>query len=232
MGSILFMRKDKLLAIKLRKGGKSYNQINSLLNIPKSTLSAWLKNIELSSTAKEKIQSRVRATSLAKLIRRNKDQTKIADEKHRKIRELARQEATRMLKIPLFIVGTSLYWAEGYKKGADGSRWKGIDFANSDPKMIKIMISFFEKFLRIKRDKIKIQIMVHSQKQIKEAGEFWHNTTRIPKENIIKTYYNISKTSLQKRENKLKYGTIHLRVSNTDLFFRLIGWIDKLKENF
>lgn len=37
----------------LRKEGKSYNQINTLLNIPKSTLSTWFKNYPLSRVIKK-----------------------------------------------------------------------------------------------------------------------------------------------------------------------------------
>ena len=53
------MRKDKNLAIKLRKQGYSYNQINDKLGISKSTLSYWLRDIKISSQAQNKINSRV-----------------------------------------------------------------------------------------------------------------------------------------------------------------------------
>ncbi len=41
------MRKDKEIAIKLRKQGLSYSQIKNKLDIPKSTLSYWLRDIKL-----------------------------------------------------------------------------------------------------------------------------------------------------------------------------------------
>ncbi|MFA5000574.1 MAG: helix-turn-helix domain-containing protein [Patescibacteria group bacterium] len=226
------MRPDKLLAIKLRKNGKSYNQISKSLNIPKSTLSVWLKDLKISNHAQQKIKSRVNATAIAKLIARNKQQTIIAERSHQQIRRAAEKEAKKLLLNPLFLSGISLYWAEGYKQGAFGSKWKSIDFANSDPQMIKLMVLFFVKFLNIEKNKIKIQIMLHDQKDTEKATNFWHITTGIPKENFIKTCHSLSRASLQKVKNKLLYGTIHLRINDVKSFFRLIGWIDGLKISF
>ena len=142
------MRSDKLQAIKLRLSGKSYNQIHEILNIPKSTLSIWLKDVKLGKRAQLKIASRVNKLSITKLVERNRRQTILAKAKHQKIRLTANLEANHLSREPLFIAGTSLYWAEGYKKGWEKSKWKSIDFANSDPAMIRIMILFFQKYLK------------------------------------------------------------------------------------
>lgn len=224
------MRSDKNIAIKLRKSGKSYNQISVSLGIPKSTLSVWLKDLSLSDSAKIKIQSRVNSTAIKNLIKRNKNQTILAEERHERIRKIAREEAKILLSNPLFISGVSLYWAEGYKQGANGSKWKCVDFANSDPDMIKLMVKFFIKFFKIKKSDINIQLMLHNPKNSSKTIDFWHKLTGIPKENFMKTCSVLSKASLQKRNKTLQYGTIHLRVNNVEHFFRLIGWIDSLKQ--
>jgi hypothetical protein len=224
------MRSDKNIAINLRESGKSYNQISASLNIPKSTLSVWLKNLSLSDDAKSIIQSRVNSTAIKKLIERNKNQTVLAEERHKKIRILAKGEAKTLLSSPLFLSGVSLYWAEGYKQGANGSKWKCVDFANSDPDMIKLMIKFFIKFFKIKKSDINIQLMLHNPKNSVNTVNFWHKLTGVPKKNFMKTCSVLSRASLQKRNKTLQYGTIHLRVNNVEHFFRLIGWIDGLKQ--
>jgi len=224
------MRSNKQEIIKLRKSGLSYGQISVSLKIPKSTLSSWLKDVPLSEKARKKIQLRTNSTAIVKLIKRNKNQTIIAQEKHKEIRELGKKESKKLLSNPLFLAGVSLYWAEGYKQGAYGSKWKSIDFANSDPEMIELMILFFTNFLNLEKSEIKIQIMLHNMDGANSAINFWHNLTGIPKSNFIKTCSSISRASLQKRNKKLQYGTIHLRVNNVKHFFRLIGWIDGLKE--
>lgn len=226
------MRSDKNSAIQLRKSGKSYSQISAVLNIPKSTLSSWLKDIIISEEAQNKIRSRVNSTSIVKLIERNKEQTKLAKERHNKIYELAKEESKELLSDSLFVIGLSLYWGEGYKQGAYGSKWKSIDFANSDPDMIKLMMLFFTKFLNLKRSDIKIQIMLHDPKDTDKAVNFWHQLTEIPKSNFISTCHSISSASSNKQKRRLEYGTIHLRINNVEKFFRLIGWIDGLKCKF
>lgn len=225
------MRLDKISAIKLRKSGKSYSQISVILKVPKSTLSIWLKDVKLSNKAQTKIQLRTK-TAISKLIIRNKQKTVVAQERHAKIYELGKKESKKLLRDPLFLSGISLYWAEGYKRGAAGSKWKSLDFANADPQMIEIMVLFFTKFLHLEKTEIKIQIMLHDKKTASEAINFWHNVTGIPKTNFIKTCCSLSRASLQKREKKLQYGTIHLRINDVNRFFRLIGWIDGLKKKF
>jgi len=226
------MRKDKKIAIKLRKQGLSYSQIKNKLDIPKSTLSYWLRDIKLSKIAKEKILKRVNNTSTKALIKRNKQQTVIAKKRADKIRRCAIKEASTLINNKLFLVGVSLYWAEGYKKGAYGSKWKSVDFANSDSKMIIIMMAFFRKICKVKSEKIKIQIIAHKNVKVSRAINFWSNITNIPKEQFIKTYCSINKNNKRKRKrNTLPNGTIHIRINDVKLFFRIIGWIEYLKND-
>ena len=224
------MRKDKLLAIKLRKQGKSYNQISQVLKIPKGTLSYWFGNLKISSKAQEKILKRTHQLNLERLIKRNKNQTVLAKERALIIRAEAKQESISLMNEPLFLSGLSLYWAEGYKKGADGSKWKSVSFANSDPDMIKVIMKFFRKFLVYDDRRIKIQLMAHKNISIDNAITFWSDLTKIPKKQFIKSYVGISKASKGKREpNRLTHGTIHIKINDVKLFFRVIGWIDGLK---
>jgi hypothetical protein len=144
------MRKDKVEALALRKKGFSYNEISKKLEIPKSTLSYWLSDVVISQEAKSRIASRVFAGSVKGLIERNKNQTALAKERAEVIRETAKKEVRNLMKSKLFLVGISLYWAEGYKKGAYGSKWKAVDFANSDPELVKIMMNFFRKICKDK----------------------------------------------------------------------------------
>ena len=225
-----FMRKDKDLTIELRLQGLTYSQISERLGISKSTLSYWLKNIKLDKKATSKISKHIHSTKIVKLIERNKKKTEIARKKNEAIRKVAKKEAKKFIKDPLFITGLALYWGEGYKKGADGSKWKSIDFANSDAVMIKVIMKFFYKYLLIKKTDIKIQIMLHNPDDNEKSVKFWKDITELKEENFIKTSYVISKSSKKKMTTHLPYGTVHIRINNVNLFFRLIGWIDFLKE--
>jgi len=225
------MRKDKTKAIELRRKGFSYNEISKKLEIPKSTLHYWLVNIEMSEKAKTRIAKRVYAGSVEGLIRRNKNQTFLAKKRAEKIRDSAKKEAGNLMNDRLFLTGISLYWAEGYKKGAYGSKWKAVDFANSDPELVKIMVKFFKNICQVKNEKIKVQLIAHKNIDISKAVRYWSNLINVPKKQFIKTCCSISKLSKNKRNrNSLTHGTVHIRINDVKLFFRIIGWIDGLKD--
>ncbi|MFZ5982285.1 MAG: helix-turn-helix domain-containing protein [Patescibacteria group bacterium] len=223
------MKRDE--AIKLRKEGQSYKQISEKLNVAKSTLSYWLGNIKISQRAQDKISKRANKISAEALLRRNKNQTILAKERALKIRKEAKDEFLKLRNEPLFLVGVSLYWAEGYKKGAEGSKWKSVDFANADPKMVGIMMKFFRNVCGVDDEKIKIQLMAHANVSMEKSLAYWSKITRLPKKQFMKTALSLSKSSTGKRENRLTNGTIHIRINDVKMFFRIIGWIDGLKKS-
>jgi len=226
------MRKDKAKAIALRGEGFSYNEISGKLKIPKSTLHYWLSGIEISEKAKARIASRVYAGSIEGLIKRNKNQTALAKKRAEEILNSSKKEVSNLISNKLFLTGISLYWAEGYKKGAYGSKWKAVDFANSDPELIKIMVKFFRNICRVKNEKIKVQLIAHKNIDINKAVHYWSDLINVPKNQFIKTCCSINKSSKNKRNrNSLTHGTVHIRINDVKLFFRIIGWIEGLKDN-
>ncbi|MDP2837972.1 MAG: helix-turn-helix domain-containing protein [Candidatus Moranbacteria bacterium] len=225
------MRKEKEAAIKLRKEGKSYSQIQAVLNVPKSTLSYWLREVKLTDIAQKKITERTSRGTEA-LIQRNKNQTVLAKERAEIIREKAKREALDYGRDTLFIAGTALYWAEGYKRGANGSKWKCVDFTNSDPEMVQVMMVFFRKFCDVDESQFRVQLIAHPNVDMRAAVAYWSKLTGVAKTQFIKTCTALSVRSGQKRGNNLTYGTVHIRVYDVKLFFRIIGWIDGLKERF
>lgn len=226
------MREEKNRAIVLRKEGKSYSQIQEVLHIAKSTLSYWLRDVALSNEAQQRITKRGRAISTEALIERNKGQTVIAKERAVRIREEAKEEAKSYMGDPLFVAGTSLYWAEGYKRGASGSKWKCVDFTNADPEMVLVMMQFFRKFCSVDEGRFKVQLIAHPNVNMQAAVTYWSALTEIPESQFIKTCTSLSIRSGQKRSNNLTYGTVHIRVYDVKLFFRIIGWIDGVKTHF
>jgi hypothetical protein len=98
--------------------------------------------------------------------------------------------------------------------------------------MVKLMVLFFKKFLETKESDMSVQLMLHDSRGINESINFWHNLTKIPKQNFIKPFCSISRSSQKKRNKRLKFGTIHVRIYDVNKFFRLIGWIDGLKAKF
>ncbi|MEW5805393.1 MAG: hypothetical protein AB1721_01530 [Patescibacteria group bacterium] len=60
---------------------------------------------------------------------------------------------------------------------------------------------------------------------------FWQEITGLPKNRFGKIYLGISKSSSNKRPfNRLPYGTVMIRVNNTNLFHNIMGWVEGIKE--
>ncbi|MBI5728222.1 MAG: helix-turn-helix domain-containing protein [Candidatus Magasanikbacteria bacterium] len=223
------MRKEKIQAIELRKRGRSYLEIQRKLGVSKSTLSYWLKSIVLSSAKRKGINDRAGRKSREALVRRNRLQTSLARERALAIHESAQAEVRRLKKQPLFLIGVSLYWAEGYKQNNDHG-WKCVDFTNSDPAMVRLMMKFFREICAIASEKFRVQLMIHAGMNGKAITKYWKQITGIPKKQFLKPSTIISRASKGKRKKRLKYGTIHIRIYDVKFFHRMLGWIEGLKQ--
>jgi hypothetical protein len=220
----------KQKAIQLRTQGKSYLEIQKEIHVAKSTLSFWLKDLILSNEVKEKISRRGKQISIQALIKRNKKQTLIARQKASDIRSRFSKEILKIEKSELFLLGLGLYLGEGYKRGAEGSKWKCVDIANSDPDIIQIMMRFFRECCDVKETDFRLYLSLHDQEKETFVRDFWIQKTGLNKANFIKTSFVISSSSKKKVSKKLEYGTLHIRIYNTDLFHKIIGWIDGIRK--
>ena len=229
------MQKNKSQAFKLRLQGRSYNEINQLLGISKSTLSSWFTGLELSQEAQKRIRQRVYHGTLKGLVKKNKNQTHLAIQRMRSIRAEAQRQVKLKTRNELLLIGVALYWAEGYKRLAvrNGRQLTHhpVALTNSDPKLVAIFLSFLREICLVPDEKIHADIRIYEHMNENELLKFWRQVTGIPQQNFGKTYYGISKSSLGKRPfNRLPYGTIAIRINNTDLFHKIMGWIEGLSQ--
>ncbi len=229
------MRQDKNKALKLRLEGKSYNEINKILGIPKATLSGWFTRLELSDKANNRISKRVSEKSLKGLIERNKSQTHLAEQRARATRETAKREITKLSKRELFLLGVSIYWTEGYKKpivqNGKIKTFHSVSITNSDPNLIKMFTKFLIDICKVPEEKITANLRIYKHQNENYLLEFWSKTTNIPYSRIKKFYYGVSESNLDKKPfNTLPYGTIQIRVNNTELYHKIMGWIDGLSQ--
>ena len=229
------MRKDRVAALKLRLEGKSYNEISRSFGVPKSTLSSWFSGLQLSNKAVDRIQKRVARGALQGLLKRNRNQTHIAIQRMHQIRAEARSTISSITHNELLLIGTSLYWAEGYKRlmvrGGRELTHHPVALTNSDPKLVAIFLRFLREICAVPDEKIHADIRIYEHMNANELLKFWQKVTDLPEGNFSKLYYGVSKSSAEKRPfNRLPYGTIVIRVNNTNLFHKIIGWIEGLAQ--
>ncbi len=129
-------------AREMRLSGSSLSEISREFGIPVSTLSFWFKDITLNQEQKQKLDERViprivrgRMNSLISL-----KSKRIFKEKT--IYESSEKDFIELAKDPFFILGLSLYWSHGAKKGS-------FQFTSSNPLMISIIKNWMERYLKI-----------------------------------------------------------------------------------
>lgn len=213
--------KDREQAVSLRKKGMSYGQIKEKLNVSKSTLSLWLRDMPLSE--KRIRELRDHSEKRIEKTRETKRKKKLA--RLQNVYTLAVRDIGRISKRELYIAGFFLYWGEGLK--ADPYT---VMFTNTDPAMIKSFIKWIE-FLGVKKDELKVYLHLYEDMNIASAISFWSEELGIAKSSFRKPY--IKKTTTKKQKNykgRFGYGTCNIYFRNRDLREKIAAGIARLRE--
>ncbi len=211
--------KRKELVRNLRGQGLSYKEIRQRIpfTIAKSTVSDWCKDIEL--TDKQKARLSAKYDILHRGAKAN--QIKRAEE-IKQIKRLAEVEISPMNRNEFKLAGLMLYWAEGAK-----SRY--IDITNSDPLLIKFMITWLRNICRVSEERFRVSLHLHSGQNEEQIKKYWSKITGISISQFGKSY--IKKEGSGYRKNILYNGTIKIRVCDSNLLHRVLGWIEGVNKN-
>ena len=126
-------------------------------------------------------------------------------------------QADQLLKI----AGLMLYWGEGAKKNSHS-----VDFANSDPDMIKIFLKFLRGIYQIDETRLRIYLYSYDSLPTNELVEYWAKLTSIPTTQFSKPYIR-SKSDL--KHDKMQHGLIHIRYADIRLFNLIMNEIEQYK---
>ncbi len=212
---------EKKRAIVLRKKGVAMGDIAKELNVSKSSVSYWVRDVVLSTSQKNKLNKN--GHSVEAIEKRRISRLANTASRHQIIREAALKEAQNLTQNLLWSVGVSLYWGEG------GKSQNLVRISNSDPDVIITMMNFFMRVCGVSQDKFRGHINTFTHSDVKKTEKYWSNVSGIPRTQFFKTYQKNSSASLNKRET-LPYGTVQIYVLDTKLYFRIMGWMDYIKK--
>ena len=230
------MRSDKFKAYKLRMAGRSYNEIGRLLKVPKSTLSSWFSDLALPEEASDRLRDKVHAASLRGLLARNKNQTLLAETRSKLSRQAGQKLIGKLSKRDLLLIGTALYWAEGYKRpvirNGKPTTSHRVSLTNSDPELICVFIRFLKELCDVPEEKIKIWIRIFAHQDQGYILDFWQKKCNIPYSNFHKTQQTVSISSQGKKPfNSLPFGVAQISVGSTELYHKIMGLIVGITKN-
>ncbi|MBI2062351.1 MAG: hypothetical protein HYT64_01535 [Candidatus Yanofskybacteria bacterium] len=217
--------KEQIQARHLRHKGFSLNQIVAVLNISKSSASTWVRDVKMTKAQHVFLHHKAHVQEVIK----KRVETRLRNEnaRRRAIMEIHKKDIPTkpMDTETLKIFGTALYWAEGGKSQKNRS----FNFWNSDPRMIRIMMIFLKNVCKIPDEKFRAHINLHAHLNSLAAEKYWSLISGIPLSQFYKTTKIISKASKNTRDT-LPYGTFSIQIGSTDLFLKMLAWIEAITE--
>jgi len=222
----------KTTAIELRKKGLSYSEIQKKVKAPRSTLSSWLKGVELSAEQLQRLTDKRLKIAKDNSAKRILKTAKLIEE----IKFTSSYDVKKISKKELWLMGVILYWRERLSSRSEADLKNGVRFSSSDPDLIKFFIKWLKEIGGIKIDEIKFDLFLKknenlSEETIKKAVIFWSDKTGFPRSYFLNHVYfqkeNRSEDSGNtKRKSKNQNGFLRIRVRSSSMLARQIaGWV-------
>ena len=210
------MRKDKNIALKLRREGASYRKIEQRMNIPRSTLCDWLKDESWSKKVKLQLNQAAKKRNIPRIIELNKIRGEHLEKIYQRAHKEAKNELQHFIWNPLFVAGLCLYWGEGEKISKHH-----VKISNTDPLMIKIFVQFLMKICGVGKNKIKAHLLLYPDLSPEICIPYWSKISGIEKGNFNKCVVINGKHVTR----RLKYGVCVVEISSSYLKEKINTWL-------
>lgn len=219
--------KERKLACKLRSNGMAITEIARSLGVSKSSVSNWVRHIELTEQQEAALLERVKRN---KGILHGGKAVKAKWKSKRKAwrlrgAELARKGNQQLIQIAL------LHWAEGRK-----SR-NSFSFCNSDVRMMRFVVSGMRQIFDIEDSDFQLTISAYESEGItyEDIVSYW--VTELEIHNA-----DIRPRRIDNRENsgrfkgKLPYGICDIRIRKSveivQTIYGALQWLIKIEDSW
>ncbi|MAS33200.1 MAG: hypothetical protein CL610_04285 [Anaerolineaceae bacterium] len=208
-------------ARRLRREGQSINEIVHALGVSKSSVSLWVRDVELTPQQQRALYDRRGPRYEAQT-----NGSKAVAAKYRALR-LAYQEEGRAKARemdPLHMAGCMLYWAEGKK------RRNTLAFTNSDASMICFYVNkFLRQCLQVDNERITIYLNYYLGNGLsqEEVEYYWLSLLQLPRSSLRSIVVNAQPSSSEQKGRKLIYGVCEVDVNDTKLTQHVYGAIQE-----
>ncbi len=205
-------RIEKEKAVSLRKQGYSLSEISDTLQVAKSSVSVWVKDVPLSKRAQQKIEKNRRdARNRAGITHRKQVDKKFS------VAEIYGKEVVAKAAInadAARLLCAIMYWCEGTKI----RRGEIPSFTNSDPLVIASFLRLLREGFSIDERKLRVNVHLHDYHDSETQLRFWSKMTTIPLAQFHRPYQK-PHTGVRTREGY--QGCVSIRYLNVDFGRRL-----------
>jgi hypothetical protein len=196
-------------ARRLRAEALTLLAIAEQLGVAKSTVSLWVRDVEFvpgpRAAARRRAPNRLQQAKQAEI-----------EAAQAWGRALLGEVSDR----DLLIAGAALYAGEGAKR--DGM----VVFANSDPRMTRVFVTWLRRFFGIDETRLRLRLYLHQGLDLDEAMRFWSGLTDIPLRQFVKPYRAVVDSSI--RSTKHPMGCASVVCCSSSLHRRIMGLVDAL----
>jgi len=210
----------------LRKAGFSIKAIEKRLEVSRSSVSLWVRDVPLTRKQIERLYLNKETGRLRGSFIAAENKKRATKEAIHAFIKLGEKDVGKLSERDKFLAGVALYFAEG-----DKSVGGNVAFSNSDARSIAFMMHWLRKFCDVPKSKFRCSLYLHDNLDENKAKRFWAKITHIPLAQFRKTYI------VENRKNRLrktihKYGVCRITVSDVILHRRIMGWISGLFQNY
>ena len=216
--------KLKAKAVQLRREGKTYREILAVVPVAKSTLSLWLRSVSLAKPQQQRLSDKkYAAQKRGAEVRR---EARIDEELC--LKKTGIVDVGKISEREKFLLGVALYWAEGTKRSGHRIGMM-VDFANSDPAMIKQFLRWLFSHCGVGRDEITLRLHLHEahKSREKDIQKLWLSLIKEPSLEFGTTLFKKhNPKTVRKKIGNDYIGLVSIRVKkSTTLQRRIMGWI-------
>jgi len=207
----------KETALTLRKRGLSIGRIERRLRIPRSTLSGWFKDIELTAEQKKKLLTNwkkglIKARKKAVLWQKAQKEKRLQEAENAAIKVLENIDTTNqnVLEVALAL----LYLGEGTKKS------KETALGNSNLLILRFFLTIIRKVYKIDTKKIRCELYLRADQNPGKIKKFWSNALKLPLDNFRQV--SVDKRTRGTKTYPYYKGVCNIRCSNVAIQRKLI----------
>ncbi|MFF4604553.1 hypothetical protein ACFY12_17725 [Streptomyces sp. NPDC001339] len=203
-------------ARELRRQGRAYDEIVAELDVAKSSVSLWVRDLPKPRKSPEAMHQMREARWAPYREARDRQIEQTKTEAISQIGELTEDR--------LFLTGVALYWAEG-AKSKPYDRRESVNFVNSDPGVIQVFLAWL-RMLGVERERLTFRVMIHESADVEGAKRYWADLVGVDAATFQKTTLkkHTPKTN-RKNVGEGYHGCLVIRVlQSAELYRRIEGW--------
>jgi hypothetical protein len=198
-------------ARRLRRAGLPLAEIAATLGVSKSSVSLWVRDVELAGPVVRPARGRRREPNA--LQRRKQGEIE-------RLLEEGRARVGRLSEREFLVAGAALYAGEGTKR--DGA----VRFANSDPRMIVFFCCWLRRFFEVDESRLRVRLYLHEGLDLAATIAYWSALTGVPPSQFGKPYRAVPDPSI--RHAKHVHGCVTVSYSCSATHRSVMGLVGAL----